>query len=333
VILIVMAVLGVASVPLLRGSFAPLARLELRWLWTAPLALAIQVVITVIAPGGNVALHEAVHVGTYALAGMFLWANRRLPGARLIGAGTICNATAIVLNGGVMPQWGAAARLAGLKLGPGFHNTAVLSHPQLPWLGDVIPLPLPGRLSNVLSIGDLAIFTGMFVLLHVACATSLGAWFERRRVRPRAALAPRDAVRVADAAVTAALTSFQAVLALWQTGASASSPLAHRALDRFQACRAEVSRLAGDDPALLRVASALQRLDRELAGWADGAELSRERERSLVSAERMLTAARSSFLLTPFAEWAPLPAAESAAPAVEPTLQPAAPVALQPVAS
>jgi hypothetical protein len=173
VILIVLALLCVVTVPLTGGSLSRLGDLRLRWLWAAPAALAVQVVIVTIAPGGSETLHAATHIGTYVLIGVFLWANRAVVGVPIIGLGTLLNTLAIVCNGGVMPASVSARRIAGLTTGAGFHNSAIVHHPHLLWFGDIIPVP--GPLPNTLSAGDCLIFTGMLVLLHVSC-----------RARPRA---------------------------------------------------------------------------------------------------------------------------------------------------
>lgn len=166
-ILIVLAALCVITVPLTGGSLGRLGELHLRWLWLAPVALAVQVVIVTIAPGGNMTLHAASHIGTYLLIGLFVWVNRGIPGMLVIGFGALANTIAIVANGGVMPASAAAQRVAGLtERGGGFHNAAALLHPQVPWLGDIIPVP--GPLPNVLSIGDCFIFAGLLILLHRA---------------------------------------------------------------------------------------------------------------------------------------------------------------------
>jgi len=167
-ILIVLAALCVLSVPATGGSLRRLAELELRGMWIPMLALALQVVITVIATGGSPGLHRAIHIATYAMLGLFVWCNRRLPGIRLIAAGTLMNVAAIVANGGVMPASAWAQRAAGLHLsGGGFENSTHVAHATLPWLGDVIPWP--GPLPNVLSAGDCVIFLGTLVLLHTVC--------------------------------------------------------------------------------------------------------------------------------------------------------------------
>jgi Family of unknown function (DUF5317) len=167
-ILIVLAALCTLTVPLTGGHLSRLADVRLRGLWVPILALAIQVVIVTLAPGGNETLHAVTHVATYVLLGVFLVLNRGLSGIWIIGAGAAMNGLAILVNGGVMPASETAQRIAGLKLGAGFHNSAHLAHPLLAWLGDVIPWP--GPLPNVLSIGDCLIFAGMVVVLHRACA-------------------------------------------------------------------------------------------------------------------------------------------------------------------
>ena len=166
-ILIALAALCLLSVPLTGGRLSRLADVRVRGGWIPVLALAAQVVIVTIAPAGAPALHRGVHIGTYALLGIFLWANRRLPGVVVIGAGTMLNAVAIVANGGVMPASAAAERAAGLSLGAGFHNSAAVAHPALAWLGDIIPWP--GPLANVLSVGDVLIYVGVLVLAHRLC--------------------------------------------------------------------------------------------------------------------------------------------------------------------
>ena len=185
-ILIALAALCVVAVPLRGGSLARLAELPLRGRWVPMLALALQVLITVIATGGSPAGHRALHIATYALVALFIWLNRGLPGMRIIAAGALANATAIVANLGVMPASATAERIAGLRLRAGFDNSAPLGHAHLAWLGDVIPWP--GPLHNVLSIGDLVIFLGTAVLLHRACARPPATI--RLRPPPERALAP-----------------------------------------------------------------------------------------------------------------------------------------------
>jgi hypothetical protein len=172
-VLIALALICVATVPLTGGSLARLADVRLRGLWIPLVALAVQVVITVLAPTGSMVLHRGLHIATYVMIGLFLWANRRLPGIRLLALGAGANAAAIIANLGVMPATRAAERLAGLTLRAGFDNSAPVAHAHLTWLGDIIPWP--GPLPNVLSVGDLLIFAGTLVLLHRCCRTAAAA--------------------------------------------------------------------------------------------------------------------------------------------------------------
>jgi hypothetical protein len=166
-ILIVLAGLCLLSVPLTGGRLRRLGDLRIRALWLGPLALALQLMVTTVSPGGNHALHASIHIGTYVMIAVFLWANRQLPGVAVIAAGALMNFVAIALNAGVMPASATAQRIAWLSVGTGFNNSAHLAHPLVPWLGDVIPVP--GPLPNVMSVGDLVIYAGMLLFLHRTC--------------------------------------------------------------------------------------------------------------------------------------------------------------------
>jgi hypothetical protein len=179
-LLVIAAALLVASVPLAGGSLKGLARLDIRVPWTVLLSAAIQVGITSAHRGGSHTLHVVLHFISYALVVWFLIANRRFVGMPMLTLGAGLNVLAITVNGGVMPAWSTAIRLAGLDEKAGFDNSAPVSHAHLQFLGDVIPVPGPWPIGNVLSVGDLLIFAGAFVLLHHACASRLAL---RRPVR------------------------------------------------------------------------------------------------------------------------------------------------------
>jgi hypothetical protein len=166
-ILILLAGLCLLTVPLSGGDLRCLAKLRLRGIWLGPVAVVLQTVIVAIVPGGSHAVHSAIYILTYVLIAIFLWLNRRIVGAATIAFGAFLNGLAITVNGGVMPAAATAERVAGLTLGKGFHNSAVVAHPHLLWFGDIIPVPWP--LPNVLSVGDVIIFAGLLVLLHRMC--------------------------------------------------------------------------------------------------------------------------------------------------------------------
>jgi Family of unknown function (DUF5317) len=187
-LLVITALALVASVPLAGGRLGALAEIRPRAVWAVLLAAAIQVGITQIA-GGSHELHVVLHVLSYVLDAYFLFANRRLAGVPLVGVGAALNVLAIVTNAGVMPANAGALRVSGIASRPGFDNSAVLAHPHLAFLGDIIPVPGPWPIGNVLSVGDLIIFIGALVVLHVACGSRL----TRLRPRGRSARISRDA--------------------------------------------------------------------------------------------------------------------------------------------
>jgi hypothetical protein len=180
-ILVAAALACVLSVPLTGGRLARLADLRLRRTWAVLAALALQVVIVTVAPGGSAALHEGLHVASYALAAMFVVANRRVRGLPLLAAGAASNLLAIVANHGVMPASAHAMRIAGIASSAHFSNSAALAHPRLLALGDVVGVPGPAPLANVLSVGDVVIMAGLLAVLHLAC----------RSPRPPAAAIPQ----------------------------------------------------------------------------------------------------------------------------------------------
>ena len=169
-LLVILAAACVLSVPLRGGSLRRLGALRLRAEWAALGALAGQVIVLGVFAGGATWWHAVAHVGTYAMAGWFVWANRAIPGVLLLAPGGALNLAAIAANGGVMPTSAWAERVAGLNPTALFANSAPLAHPHLLWLGDVLPVPLPLGLSNVLSVGDLLIYAGALVLLQHTCA-------------------------------------------------------------------------------------------------------------------------------------------------------------------
>jgi len=168
-ILIAAALACVASVPLTGGRLGCLLDLRLRWGWAAFSALALQVFITTLASTGSTGVHELLHVASYGLAGACIAANRRITGLPILALGAALNSLAIITNAGIMPASARAVRLAGLARADHFTNSAPLAHPHLLALGDVIPIPGPWPLGNVISIGDILIIAGLLSILHHAC--------------------------------------------------------------------------------------------------------------------------------------------------------------------
>jgi Family of unknown function (DUF5317) len=183
-LLVIAALALLASVPLAGGRLSRLLDIQVHGVWAVLLAVAIQVGISNVAPGGSHVLHAGLNVLSYLLDAYFIFANRRLAGVPLVAIGAALNVLAITTNGGVMPANAVALRTAGITARAGFDNSAALAHPHLAFLGDVFPVPGPWPIGNVLSAGDLIILLGALILLHVTCRSRL--------VSPRATIA-RDA--------------------------------------------------------------------------------------------------------------------------------------------
>jgi len=168
--LLAILVLAIVAVPCTGGRLLALAEVRVRRLWLIGLALGAQIAIITIWPGGSHGWHVATHLATYALAGSFLWSNRRLAGAWLVALGFAANVIVIVANGGVMPASAHAQEIAGIEQRDGaFENSAVVSDARLSFLGDVFAIPDPVPLANVFSVGDMLLGMGAGVFVISSC--------------------------------------------------------------------------------------------------------------------------------------------------------------------
>jgi hypothetical protein len=172
-LLVIAAVLLIASVPLAGGSLKRLGELDIRAAWTVLLSAAIQVAITSAIRGGSHEVHVVLHFASYALVVWFLVANRQMFGMPVLALGAALNVLAIAANDGTMPASAFALRVSGIDTSGGFDNSGLVHHAHLQFLGDIIPVPGPWPIGNVLSIGDLLIYAGGFIVLHYACQSRL----------------------------------------------------------------------------------------------------------------------------------------------------------------
>jgi hypothetical protein len=159
--IISVAALAAALIPLLLGGrLSRLAAIPFRHVNLIVGALATQIVIIEVLPG-PAPLLQAAHIATYAIAGWFILANRRIPGLWLIATGAGLNGITITLNGGILPARLAALQAAGIHVTHGeFVNSGILPHPRLAFLGDIFAVPAGLPLANVFSIGDILIVLG-----------------------------------------------------------------------------------------------------------------------------------------------------------------------------
>jgi hypothetical protein len=199
VLLLAAVVLSVATVRLAGGSLAALGRVHLRCAPAIFGALAVQVGILSVVPDGNPGLHRVLHVGSYALAAVFVVANWRVAGMRLLALGAALNLIAILANNGVMPASRSALRTAGMATSASdFLNSAAVPHPRLLFLGDVLAVPRAVPLANVYSIGDVCIAIGVAIAIHGLAGSRLVP--KSRRAAPE--LPRRDRIRSATPPVT-----------------------------------------------------------------------------------------------------------------------------------
>ena len=138
-------------------------------------SLLLQLPITLI-PNVSSTLGQVVHMFSFALAGVFVWSNRHLPGEPVIAAGGLLNLIAIAANGGTMPASAWAWRVAGFATPTdSFGNSGVVASARVPWLGDVFAVPAGWPFANVFSVGDVVIIIGLTYLVHRTCRATAPA--------------------------------------------------------------------------------------------------------------------------------------------------------------
>ena len=142
-------VVGLAS----GGDWRNLQRLDLK-LWPA---LLVGVVARAVAPF-LAGLALTASLGGIILVAFVALVNRALPGAWLIGVGSLLNALVTLSNGGMPVDPGALAASGKPAPSDGLH---VILGPdtRLPFLADVLLAPI---VNNVYSLGDAALAIGGF---------------------------------------------------------------------------------------------------------------------------------------------------------------------------
>jgi Family of unknown function (DUF5317) len=174
-ILFLAVALTAFSVVVTGGSLGQLARLKWKVLWALIAAVGVQgLIIEVIPrqvagwPGG------ALQLASYAMAVVFLIANRHIPWLWLLGLGGLSNLLAIGANRGVMPASPVALRAAGIVVPKGeFLNSMSMRGAHLAFLGDVFSIPRGWPFADVFSAGDVVLVAGAFLLLHWVCGSRL----------------------------------------------------------------------------------------------------------------------------------------------------------------
>lgn len=107
-------------------------------------------------------------VASAVLVVAFLALNRGLRGTGLVALGVLLNAVVVGANGAMPVSRGASAR-AGVSVqdllpGADLRHELADRRTRLPWLGDVVPVPLPVR-PEVVSPGDVLVAAGLAQLV------------------------------------------------------------------------------------------------------------------------------------------------------------------------
>ena len=167
-VLALAVLVGLGLGRLLGGRVSALAAIPIRapWLFYAAIGLQIVGYPSGILPWsiGN-SLATGLWLVSYAVLIAAVAVNVRLPGAGIVGLGMLSNLAAVVTNGGHMPARASALRTAGVLYRGVHNNSAVASHPNLPWLIDRWPVPAFIPMGNVYSVGDVLIAVGVVVLV------------------------------------------------------------------------------------------------------------------------------------------------------------------------
>ena len=167
--------LVVASVPLLGGRLSRVGELRFNAVWTIGVALAIQVfVISLIEHAIPSSVAAGLHLLSYALGIVFIWANRRIAGMTILVVGGMLNLVAIAANGGVMPASTSALETAGIPYNTGtFENSGPVEDAAFWFFGDVFAVLEGVPFANVFSIGDVILIVGGAVFLHSTARSRL----------------------------------------------------------------------------------------------------------------------------------------------------------------
>lgn len=171
---VTLAAIAVGAGLLRRGSLERLASTHFRFLWLLWTGFAIQIGAQIWSPDWLTEKWElTVLLVSNALVAAFFISNFRLPGIVLAGMGLVLNVLVIGFNG-AMPVAADASESAGIKRSleqAGLKHELLDSNTALPWLGDVLPIPI---FREVLSVGDILLASGIAYLIYARMTQSRG---------------------------------------------------------------------------------------------------------------------------------------------------------------
>lgn len=157
-----------------------LSKVRLRWLALPLLAFAIQLTTFVKLESLLAPVAPWLHFTSLTLLSAFLVANiGRYRALGIVAAGLALNVAVIGANGGYMPVRIADMERAGfysvaarLETQGRYQKSTVLNErTHLPFLADVIHVPLPNGPDRMISVGDIFIAAGTFLFIQHALVT------------------------------------------------------------------------------------------------------------------------------------------------------------------
>ena len=166
-VLIVSLVVGF----ILKGKLSNLKNVDISHIELVFIAYALETALVLLIRNDilhNQIIKYALHLLMYIILLVFVYLNKKFYEVLIIGSGFLLNMIAIFFNGGVMPVSEAVAVKMGL--GDIIKNISsyglyklVDGNTVFAFLCDVIPRPYPRPL--VISIGDIVIAVGLFLLV------------------------------------------------------------------------------------------------------------------------------------------------------------------------
>lgn len=130
-----------------------------------------------------------VHFLSYVILLIGIWYNRQIKEMSIFGVGILLNFLVIAANKGQMPVSLEALERVGMQdMLPLLQSKAYTIHTalapgtRLKFLADVIPLPPPYPRPRVISVGDMVMGLGIFLLVH-NYMVGKPAWFKLSKRR------------------------------------------------------------------------------------------------------------------------------------------------------
>lgn len=166
------AVVGLAA----GGKLSNILNFKLEKMWIILIAFAVQISSQILCYNGFKFFADnslIIHGLVFLFMFIAFWANRHYLGVLLVGIGCVLNALVMMVNGGKMPVDPKVIEAAGLPaeaiqvISSGLDSKHILidETTRLTFLADIIhPPSFLGILMQVVSIGDLVVGVGVFIL-------------------------------------------------------------------------------------------------------------------------------------------------------------------------